>query len=805
VKRSPLTYPEGSPERAEYDELMASPYVSPGTKASLEEAASADSFPGFLATEVGYDNVLRRASTEMQAGAVVENDAAKSRDELEQGRPPGPGGAGPVTSDEILDLARPTLDFLFQWINQVWNAAPPAAQGPIDFQQQIITAFDQNRGIDFRNFHDDASELANTHRVAQETVAAAQAELNTLFGDWKGQGAAAARVKLDEAILPDARKLLAHLEASAQAIPETLNAVYETLRQQVDEALRLIKPTIAQAPLSIARSIAAVAPGGPDHSEDDFAAATDFLARTWGIPIYPLLVNETFALGGGPQAAVAGLCQQWCEQFAVEFRPLVEAFQSLCKESNEAVDQLLYELSKTVGGYTNEFQGAAATGLTGAGSTPPPSVAGAPEGIAMAAPAIGGGAPATPPAATAAPVPPEIPPVSTTETPDLPGTTASAAAGSANPVTGEPLETDPETGEPYPIDPRTGAVTDDAGERETLTVTRGETELSLTEPDAEGRMGISIDDGSGAPQEYRLDFDGGEPIDDSARVEEGAAGETAAVRQVATGDEVHRPGPDGKIHIEDGGRVITAERPDGPDGPTVITVDDGSGDVATYTLGAQAAESSDTAPTPAGQTAQARATADAAVTVSDERHREDANSGVGETRGPAADAARQAERPVSPAQGDTPEAVRDALPADSAGPGTAGQPPAPQSLAAGTTVPAATADDLGVTFGGEDQADGGASSSGQPADHRQAQPAAGLGSAPGGRAAESGATGAAGAGMGMMGGGMGGATGGGGGGDQERNGGAYRIGGDLFGVSDGAARISGTLDGDTESVIRFER
>jgi hypothetical protein len=104
---------------------------------------------------------------------------------------------------------------------------------------------------------------------------------------------------------------------------------------------------------------------------------------------------------------------------------------------------------------------------------------------------------------------------------------------------------------------------------DTLKVKQGDKTFEMTEPDHDGKMDIKVGDGSGPLKDFKLDWS------DDAKAGDGPQGT----------DDVHCPGPDGKIHIEDGGVKITAERPDGPDGPTVVTVDDGSGTPTTYTLG----------------------------------------------------------------------------------------------------------------------------------------------------------------------------------------------------------------------------
>lgn len=123
---------------------------------------------------------------------------------------------------------------------------------------------------------------------------------------------------------------------------------------------------------------------------------------------------------------------------------------------------------------------------------------------------------------------------------------------SLNPITGKPLEIDPDTGEPYPINPKTGeAIKDIEGDQDTMTVKHGDKQLSITEPNEDGEMGISIEDRNGKVEDYKLDL--------------GADG-------------------DREIRIKDGDLRITAAQPLGPDGATVVTVRDGN-ETTTYVLG----------------------------------------------------------------------------------------------------------------------------------------------------------------------------------------------------------------------------
>ncbi len=108
-----------------------------------------------------------------------------------------------------------------------------------------------------------------------------------------------------------------------------------------------------------------------------------------------------------------------------------------------------------------------------------------------------------------------------------------------------------------------------------LKVKQGDKSFEMTEPDHDGKMDIKVDDGAGDPKDFKLDWS------DDAKPGDAHPGDSPQ----GTDADPYRPGPDGKIHIRDGELEITAERPDGPDGPTVVTVEDGKGNPTTYTLG----------------------------------------------------------------------------------------------------------------------------------------------------------------------------------------------------------------------------
>ncbi|MGQ0839117.1 hypothetical protein [Actinokineospora sp.] len=143
-----------------------------------------------------------------------------------------------------------------------------------------------------------------------------------------------------------------------------------------------------------------------------------------------------------------------------------------------------------------------------------------------------------------------------------------------------PQATDPAGTDPTSASPGLGG-TPAAGPPETVTIKDGDRTISVDSPDGQGRVKVTVDDGSGTPKTYELDF--------AAAAEPGADQPVRTLPYpadgaVSAGVEQVQAGPDGKVVVEDGGLTITAERPDGSPDTVRITLDDGSGDPTTYTL-----------------------------------------------------------------------------------------------------------------------------------------------------------------------------------------------------------------------------
>ncbi|WP_106181975.1 WXG100 family type VII secretion target [Prauserella shujinwangii] len=716
--------------------------------------------------------------------------------------------------------------------------------------QSIRNGLDEFRGIDFTAFRADAETLSTAHQVVGDATDAMGSSWSSNTADWTGDAKAAAE------------QLNNHLVQGAGDLSQALRTAPENITHTVDNAIQQNVVNFARAVLDLYGdgTVAGLTPQQVDAfitaKEELPALIQELEAKIEEIENANLFDRFADMLGGILGGIVRIIGSISLVGIGINFAE--EITKDNIREETEKFRAALTEAERRLGEFCTDYQTKASSvhqqgatyvsgiqdnytaliealnqglepdpfasvdtggpggeasvdtgGGTGTGTGGGVGGGGGVPGGGGGVPGGGGGVPGG--GGGSVPTPEETTPQGT------------------NPVTGKPLEVDPETGEPYPIDPETGeAIKDTGDDRDTLTVEQGDHKLTMTEPDDQGAMEISVEDGGGELKEYQLDFGAeGEPPRDGFGPQGSPGGGQPG------GEQVYRPGPDGKIHIEDGDLTITAEQPEGPDGPTVVTVDDGQGEPTTYTLGAKDQDNAAAEPPresragtqpgrgepvgASGGTGAEPPTARAEsgeVPTGDGGGRPDGGAQTGGADGGFTPAGETGPPPSASVAGGMTEPVGGDLSGSAAG--TADMAGTPGGAAGAEATEPQTAGAGGA--GGHGMGGGGglAAGGGEPLDPGSASGSgttaggAGLGAAPGGTAepmaaasAQQGAGGAGG--MGMMGGmgGMGGA-GAGGGGDQERSN-PYRIDGGVFETSQASSRISGSLGDDTDQPVQFGR
>ncbi|MCP2254723.1 hypothetical protein LY13_003493 [Prauserella aidingensis] len=810
----------------------------------------------------------------------------------------------------------------------------------------IRAGLDEFRGIEFHCFWQDSNAFSDTHEKVGEIKESLNEAWRDGTADWTGDAKGAADQR-NSAIDKSASDLSEALNTSADSVMAGIDAVRECVAQYVEVVLEMYGDgrISSLVPSDIDTLIAVVQqfPSGISRLEEmkdtnvfqdiagGFMELQSFGMHSGGVPRgksslfdfqdykFAEIINSdniNQEIERGTQALQDA--ENQLKAFLGAYEQKAKQFHSLGQEYVGGIQtnysEMINALNKNLGHVFGD--------QAGKGGDKPAVPAGQQTATQTANPVQGGGPPTGggPQQPGGSPVgSPAVPPQASVD-PAAAGEQAQGEAGQGgngqpkpgdvgegkNPVTGGKLETDPETGEPYPIDPETGEAVKDATERDTLTVEQGDKKLELAEPNADGEMAISVDDGNGQLKDYKLDFGNGEDASGGAQSggpTEGGPAQAAGQNQgpggegqgpgagqeqnpgeqdrqdfgpqgsgdgadggqgAGQGEKVYTPDEDGKIRIQDGDTEIVAEQPDGPDGPTTVTVDDGKGEPTTYTLGEEQSEPSAAGGggmRPGGGGAEFAGRGMTAEPADVAGRADAADGGVAQAAqdgGPqaasdvdAADAgsvtgdlgAAGGGTPAEPS-GDAMQAAASASAAGGApsmpddmgssgggapesGGGTPAAEPSPAGRPGGDQAPAADtgnsggADDstspassLGSSLGddalggGSGEAGGGSLGDAGMGDSADGGAAADSGDGdnggPGGSGDRGGGSGAAGS--GMMGGGMGGAGGGGGGGDEERQSQfVLNAVSDLFGEAVAGNHITGTIGEGVEPAVSFSR
>lgn len=642
---------------------------------------------------------------------------------------------GTENSNTILDTGTPALKVFDVFLPRYEHAMAILGGGAVVSKEEIYRLYDEQRDIPFGKFKVAAEEFTATKKAVADSATDVRGELKSRLSGWEGAAAEQARAYQSgyNAGTDTVEEIFSN---SAEAVLEAVAQVSEHCQGKAKWVQtyyfdRLFNKVTAQDLDRIMRIVEM----GMNASQNDFRHC----ARLIGGEAEERVNDDSCDMNEETVTFVQQAARNWlADPFCQWFGQHIDNFKTMCENTRTAVDQTWSTLAKFLNDLPEDPYAPKPEGKPGTSSGNEGGVR--PGGSGMPGGGSGG-----------------VPGGAGTPAMDLPKPESEALPG-MNPVTGKPLELDPETGKPYPIDAETGeAVKTTGDDQDVMTVKKGENEISLSEPDKGGKMGITVDNGKGEPKEYQLDFG-----DDKEAGTEGHGkkpGEFGpdGTPSGAPGDKVYQPGPDGQIVIKDGDLTITAERPDGPEGPVVVTVDDGKGESTTYTLGE--ADEPKSSPSTGGGESKFGQSGELPKTASSDGGASGATqpqfvSGFGDA--------------VSGALGD--------------GPGSGGA-----GVASG-----------GVGLGDTNSLDAGQQvGAGQPF---AAAPSAGLASAPMGGPGDGGSAQAAGgAPMGGIMGGMG--AGAGGGGEDQAHSRSYRIDGGLFDTEDSVAagvadRISGFLSDD---------
>ncbi|ATY09423.1 hypothetical protein CU254_02215 [Amycolatopsis sp. AA4] len=535
---------------------------------------------------------------------AVDGDKQKLKDQGAKNTDTDPGVAN---SNEILDLGVSGLQ-PFRNLLPLYNRARGLVAQNLPehpFQPHVGDPFDEQRDIPFDKFKAAAKELTDVNASIVDAAADQDNRMATVFANWSGD----ARDKAQQSwkgITDGTKTVEQTLKDGAGLIDRSIASIAKLIRakcQWLQDYYITEYPNKGDfSPGDIDRLIR-VAEMGRNASDDDFKHFLRLMPKD----LQDTIKDDCNDLNDETKDAGQEWAKKWLAGFCGFMDKHVTNWQQVCEHTRTSVDQVWNELGASLGKAREDLfttsskpadQGGGQQSDGGGQQTVPSSSGGGGKDSGM--PSTGGSGPM--PAAAQMP-----------KTPEPPQTQPQSAEG-LNPVTHQPLEVDPKTGQPYPIDPKTGAALKPE-EPETMTVEHDGHKISMSEPGKDGHMGISVDDGTGKPKTYDLDFGdqakpgatqppgtslpgqqhpdpatgfGPQGHDGAQGTGQGHEGTPDAAKNpdgTQGAGQKYQPGPDGKIHIQDGKLSIVAERLSGADGPTVVTIDDGSGHPTKYTLG----------------------------------------------------------------------------------------------------------------------------------------------------------------------------------------------------------------------------
>ncbi|HEV2781453.1 MAG TPA: WXG100 family type VII secretion target [Actinophytocola sp.] len=532
------------------------------------------------------DDIYSAAERETQQRGYhdrqVEQQIQENQGQLGSVQAPNADGGGVATSDELFDLARPALA-VFEAFIPIDAKVPGDSRGvngPADFNRDIVTRFDEQRGINFRKMMAEAARLAGAHNSLSELKSTTESQLNSLYQKWSGPAANASYEHYTRQIDPNVNELLPYLERGPQVIQAAVDTVFQACKSKAEQVMRLYRQTVGSATPDIADKVMKLA-RGEFSDQDEILPVAAWVDSVCGSNLEERIRTDNCGLNDGNKQYTIEQCKKWIrESFNVEFwgdssrMGMMLQFKKICDDTVEAVDGAWQTVNDFFKPYQSEFaQAGSGTGITqpgasvpgggGYGGTQVPGVPGGGGGGTGGA-GTGGGGGYTPP-----PVPPAVP------TPPAGGGGAGTGGGGMGGGNGTgPSGVPSVPSVPTPSVPSVPIPGTGSGTNPSLSGPGG------TDPSFAG--GQTPGGVPGIPDPSRPGGGGGGvppvPIPGAGGGGLGGGGLGSGVPGL--------PGPGGEpktVSIQDGNRTITVSEPDAH-GRSKITIDDGKGHPKTFTM-----------------------------------------------------------------------------------------------------------------------------------------------------------------------------------------------------------------------------
>jgi len=584
---------DASPEAEDYTD---------GTKAHYN-IDSDDLFDdGFKGTDQLYKDAKDESDEAGYSTRMNDQNVESGRTSIEDMQLPAEGSStGVQKSNEIFDKARPALkiwaDFLP--VNDKVPGDSLGRYGKINLENDINKRFDEQMGISFKNFVDDAKRLRDAYTKLNTLNGDSQSELNKVYKDWTGPAANASYQYYSEKMSPHVKNLLEYLETAPDTIETAVQNIFTACKDKANDVIQAyqnVHGTIGSATPDIAAKVVKLA-SGDIGGQDEILEVAAWVDATTGSNLESTIRADNCGLNDGNKEYTIRECKKWIrDSFNVDLHDnLYVNFKQACDDAFETVNSHYETLNNYLKAYENEFgqlsaqgagNGGGGGGGGGGGNGGGGTGGGGSGGGGTGGGGSGGGG--------------GMPNVDTPKPSDTGDQTDPSGGKPGGTDTPDPSTTDPNT-----TDPSTSPTAD---QQETVTIKDGDHEIAVTSPDGQGMVKVTVDDGSGHPKTYTMDFGGPDAATPGTSGQPGQAGQpgtpgtpgTQSGDGVPGADQPIEPGPDGKCTITDGDMTITAERPEGQPDTVVVTVDDGTGNPTTYNLDYSEAQTGPDGATPPG-------------------------------------------------------------------------------------------------------------------------------------------------------------------------------------------------------------
>lgn len=492
------------------------------------------------------------------------------------------------TSDEILDAGTVGLRFFADFIPVYKQAAQYVAgvkNVNIDLSADIYHNYDETRGIDMGRFRGDAEHIDS----AVKQISTSQQNLSSSFGslsDWTGSGADAARRYNDSLLGAMAGFVTGKSESSdgAPALGQVFAAGAQSAPQVITTAMSNIQAALKGQAQNIGGMYSTQCGGQTvEQVRDNIRKASGDLSigDIGGGDILSGIgesVKDAFLgglLGGGIGGLIGGLIgagesgEKARENIINQAKQRLQAFVAEFDSKKIAFDQHIHTVQQAIlQDYHTMLDGLKSLQQDPAkGIADPPSFEATDHRSSRNGPGDhrsgdGGGTGG--------------------------GSNSGGSGGGTVPVGGSTM---PSGSTPPAAAPSVSAPTGNSGHPETVTIHDGDSTIQLSSSDSRGHVKLTVDNGTGKPKTYDIDFGegaggtGGRGLSGLGGTR-GDASETKGIDNTETVDAngVHHvhAGPDGMATIHDGKETITVQQPDGNSGDVKLTVDDGTGKPKAY-------------------------------------------------------------------------------------------------------------------------------------------------------------------------------------------------------------------------------